>query len=233
MRIYWKRSAVTTVIFTIAGFLVARATLGSFPFVNWPGFCCLGLYNSILQEQVRNQWAFLLLTSVTIYGITGFLIGAFAGTDRQALRIAGLFVIVILAGTLSWNLYRGYERHASHSQLTEDLKRSAMSKLEVDPNDIFALHWLGKHHLIKTRQYQDAEKYFRKIVDLELDKGTFSYEGQRSLIFLATIYQFWGRHQEADVFYRKFIATGPDFKNDLLLWNYNNDYLNTKKKQRK
>jgi tetratricopeptide (TPR) repeat protein len=233
MRIYWTRSAVTTVIFAIAGFLIARATLSFYPYVNWPGFCCLRLYNSIIQEQVQNQWAFLLFTSIVIYGISGFVIGAFARTDRQTMRIAGLFVIVILAGTLVWNLYRSYKRHASHSQLTEDLKQSALSRIEADPNDIFALHWMGKPHLVKTRRYKEAEKYFRKIVDLELDKGAFSYEGQRSLIFLATIYQYWGRHQEADVFYRKFIATGPDFKNDLLLWNYNNDYISTKQKQKK
>ncbi len=233
MRIQWKRSAVTTVIFTIAGFLITRLTLSSFPFINWPGFCCLSLYIRIMQEHVWGEWVFLLIANTAVYGIIGCLIGAFTRTDRQTLRIAGLFVIVVLSGTLFWNLYRGYERYASHSQLTEDLKQSATSKLEVDPNDIYALHWMGKHHLIKTRQYAEAEKYFRKIVDLESDKGAFSYEGQRSLIYLATIYQFWGRHQEAEKFYQKFIATGPDFKNDFLLWNYNNDYLNTKRKQTK
>jgi hypothetical protein len=41
MSIHWKRSAVTTLTFAIAGLVVAWLTIGSFPLVNWPGFVAL------------------------------------------------------------------------------------------------------------------------------------------------------------------------------------------------
>jgi tetratricopeptide (TPR) repeat protein len=91
---------------------------------------------------------------------------------------------------------------------------------------------MGVHHLTRTGRYREAEKYFRKVVDLESAKGGFSPEGQRSLIYLAIIYQSLGEYDRAEEHYQKFIGTDPDLENDLVLLNYNNDYLKRKDDQK-
>jgi tetratricopeptide (TPR) repeat protein len=228
MSIHWKRSAVTTLTFAIAGLVVAWLTIGSFPLVNWPGYCCLSLYLRIMQKHIWEELQYLLIANAAVYGVVGYFIGAFTKTNRQTLYFTGLFSVIVLFGAFSWFFFREHERYIRHSRLTNELKQSATGKLEVDPNDIYALHWMGVHHLTRTGQYREAEKYFRKVVDLESAKGGFSTEGQRSLIYLAIIYQSWGESERAEEHYRKFIGTNPDLENDLVLLNYNRDYLKRK-----
>ncbi len=233
MSIHWKRSAVTTVIFAIAGFVIACLTFSSVPLVNWPGICCLSLYLRIMHESIWEKWEYLFIANAVIYGVIGCFIGAFTRTSRQTLYITGLFVIIILVGAFSWLCFREYERYVKHSRSINEWKRLVTNRLEVDPNDIYALYWVGVHHLTRTGQYLEAERCFKKVVDLELTQNVFSSMGQHSLIYLAIIYQSWGRYQEAENFYQGFIATKPDFNNDLALLNYNNDYLKAKQQQKK
>lgn len=233
MRIHWKRSAVTTVVFAVVGFVVALLTFGSFPLINWPGACCLSLYLRIMHESIWEEWEYLFIANAAVYAVIGCFIGAFTKTNRQTLYITGLFVAIILFGAFSLLCFRECRSYVRRSQSTNELRRSVISKLEVDPNDITALHWMGVHHFTRTGQYQEAEKYFRRVVELEAFGGDSSSYVQRSFIYLAIIYQSWGRHQEAEDFYQKFIATEPDFKNDLVLLNYNNGYLRIKQQQRK
>lgn len=170
----------------------------------------------------------MMITNPLFYGLIGYLVGIFSKSRPQIFYVTGLLAIILLFSSLYLDLIQPYIRHA---RSISQLKQQAIKKLEADPNDIGALHWMGVHHLTRTRQYQQAEKYFRKIVDLESTKADFSSNGQRSLIYLAIIYQSWGQHDKADNYYRQFIATAPDLQNDLVLLNYNNRYLKRKDKQ--
>ena len=229
MGIHWKRGAVTAVTFAIAGFVVAWLTIGSFPLVNWPGYCCLSLYLRIMQRHIWEEWHYLLIANPVVYGVVGYFIGAFTKTNRQTLYFTGLFSVIVLFGAFSWFFFRGYERYVRHSRSISQGVQQAIKKLEADPNDIFWLHCLGVHHLTRTGQYREAEKYFRKVVDLESAKDGFSVYGQRSLIYLAIIYQSWGESERAEEYYQKFIGTNPDFENDLAFLNLNMDYLKRKR----
>lgn len=232
MSIHWKRSAVTTLTFAVAGLVVAWLTMGTFPLVNWPGYCCLSLYLRIMQQHIWEEWHYLLIANAAVYGVVGYFIGAFTKTNRQTLYFTGLFSFIVLFGGFCWFLFSSYERYVRHSRSINELKQAAINKLEADSNDIYALHWMGVHHLTRTGQYREAEKYFRKVVDLESAKGGFSVYGQRGLIYLAIIYQSWGESEQAEEHYQKFIGTNPDFENDLALLNCNMDYLK-KRGQRK
>jgi len=169
--------------------------------------------------------------------VTAYLVESFPKLRRQLFRVTcaiGLSIIplFILFTFLYLLIIQPYIRHIEHARSINQLKQQAIKKLEADPNDIGALHWMGVHHLTRTRRYQEAEKYFRKIVDLESAEGDFSTGGQRSLIYLATIYQSWAEHDKAENYYQQFIATAPNLENDTVLISYNNRYLKKRNSQK-
>lgn len=163
----------------------------------------------------------MFLTNPLFYGVVGYLIGLFSKSRRQVFFITGLLAIILLFISLYFHLILPYIKD---TRSTNQWVQQAIKKLEADPNDIITLHCMGVHHLNGTKQYREAEKYFRKVVDLESVKGSFSSQGQRSLIYLAIIYQSWGESERAEEHYQKFISTNPDLENDLVLVNYNHDY---------
>ena len=111
------------------------------------------------------------------------------------------------------------------------MENDVNTRLAKDPNDIYALHWMGVKHFSRTGKYEEAEKYLQKVISIERPKGTYSIEGQRCLLYLALIYQSWNEKEKAENFYQQFLATNPDLKNDLVLLNYSNDYLRKRKSQ--
>lgn len=229
MNMNHKRGFITAGIFAIAGFIFAIPAYAGEPVIAliFPVLLILRIF--------MEKWDLFLLELLIMiinpifYGIIGYLIGAFSKSTRQVLLITGLLAIVLLFSSFAPE----FKRYIRHSRSINQLKQQAIRKLEADPNDIGALHWMGVHHLTRTGQYQEAEKYFRKIVDLESAEGDFSRGGQRSLIYLAIIYQSWGEHDKAENYYQKFIATTPDLTGDLVLVNYNNRYIKKRPNQQK
>lgn len=224
-----KRGWITAGLFATVGFIFATntfiQTVSLVP--TFPGYFILRIFMDAW-DIGHGGYLLMMITNPLFYGLIGYLVGIFSKSRPQIFYVTGLLAIILLFSSLYLDLIQPYIRHA---RSINQLKQQAIKKLEADPNDIGALHWMGVHHLTRTGQYQQAEKYFRKIVDLESTKADFSSNGQRSLIYLAIIYQSWGQHDKADNYYRQFIATAPDLQNDLVLLNYNNRYLKRKDKQ--
>ena len=232
MNVSKRKGFITAAIFAIAGLIFATVNfvVNAITFPTFPGF--------FISRIFIGKWAVggafyiypvvIMITNPLFYGIIGYLIGAFSKSRRQIFYIAGLFAIVLLLASVYVHAIRPYMARIRHSYSLDQAERQLKEKLETDPNDIIALHWLGVHHLTRTGQYREAEKYFRQVVELEAFEGEFSSYVQRSLIYLAIIYQSWREYDKADNYYRQFIATDPDLEKDLVLLNYNKDYLKRK-----
>lgn len=225
-----KRGLAVGGIFALAGliFVVVSFKMNTGILPSVPGYFILRIFLSPMDIFEGGYAYFMLITNSLFYGVIGYLIGLFSKSRRQAFFITGLLAIILLFISLYFHLILPYIKYTR--SINQGVQQ-AIKKLEADPNDIFWLHCLGVHHF-GTGRYREAEKYFRKVVDLESVKGGFSAEGQRSLIYLAIIYQSWGESERAEEHYQKFIGTGPDLENDLVLLNYNNDYLKRKDNQK-
>lgn len=229
-----KQGCITAAIFAIAGFIFATANFmaNAITIPTFPAFLILRIFIgkwAVLDAFVIYPYL-IIIANPLLYGVVGYLIGLFSKSRRQIFCITGLLAIILLLSSLYFHLIGPYiERSRSINQHKQQMTK----KLEVDPNDIYALHWMGYHHFTRTGQYQEAEKYFRKIVDLESTLSNFPTLQQRNLIYLAIIYQSWGEHDKAENYYRQFIATAPDLTGDLVLMNYNNRYIKKRPNQQK
>jgi tetratricopeptide (TPR) repeat protein len=226
-----KRGLAVGGIFALAGlifvFVIFKTNKGQVLML--PGCFILLIFMSMNDIFEGGHANFIFLTNPLFYGVVGYLIGLFSKSRRQVFFIAGLLTSILL---LYFHLICPCIKYIKDTRSINRGVQQAIKKLEADPNDIFWLHCLGVHHLTRTSKYREAEKYFRKVVDLESAKGGFSAYGQRSLIYLAIIYQSWGESERAEEHYQKFIGTGPDLENDLVLLNYNNNYLKRKDNQK-
>jgi hypothetical protein len=100
--------------------------------------------------------------------------------------------------------------------------QAALDKAAQDPRDVHTLHWIGVQHLTKTRNLAEAERYFLQVVSV----AEFSdSRRQRSLLYLAGIYQGQGKTLLAEQRFREFLETKPDLENDLVLRFYYNDFI--------
>jgi len=229
-----KQGCITAAIFAIAGFIFATANFmaNAITIPTFPAFLILRIFIgkwAVLDAFVIYPYL-IIIANPLLYGVVGYLIGLFSKSRRQIFCITGLLAIILLLSSLYFHLIGPYiERSRSINQHKQQMTK----KLEVDPNDIYALHWMGYHHFTRTGQYQEAEKYFRKIVDLESTLSNFPTLQQRNLIYLDIIYQSWGEHDKAENYYQKFIATAPDLTGDLVLMNYNNRYIKKRPNQQK
>lgn len=226
MRLNNKRGSITAAILAIAGFIFVTANFmaNAITIPSFPAFLILRIF--IGKWAVGDAFVIypylIIIANPLLYGVVGYLIGLFSKSRQQIFCITGLLAIILLFSSLYFHLIGPY---IEHSRSINRMKQQAIKKLEANPNDIYALHWMGVHHLTRTRQYQEAEKYFRRVVELETYGCDFSTFVQRSLIHLAIIYQSQGKHDKAEYYYRQFIATDPDLKDDLVLLNYSNQYL--------
>jgi tetratricopeptide (TPR) repeat protein len=226
-----KRGLAVAGIFALAGFIFVAVSFKANTTIipSLPGYFVLRMFLSE-HDIFNSEYVYLMLvTNPLFYGMIGYLVGLFSKSHRQVFFIIGLLAIILLFISLYFHLIWPYIKD---TRSTNRGVQQAIKKLEADPNDIITLHCMGVHHLNGTKQYREAEKYFRKVVDLESVKGGFSSQGQRSLIYLAIIYQSWGEYDRAEEHYQKFISTGPDLENDLVLLNYNNDYLKRRDNQK-
>ncbi|HUT28898.1 MAG TPA: tetratricopeptide repeat protein [Sedimentisphaerales bacterium] len=190
-----------------------------------PGYVILKQFVSFWELDERLV-PLLLIANAAAYATLGYLVGLvlFAGSLRQ--RVIALGIILAMALALL-----GYiiSTRARPSPSIGQLRDQMLASLRADPNDVYALHWLGFHHFSRTARFDQAEEYFSKVVDLESQKGAYSTFGRRSLIYLAIICQRRDDHDRAEGYYQKFMATNPDLQRDMVFRNYSNRYLNDKK----
>jgi len=217
---------VVIISFAAAGLIFAILGLyGIIGIPSYPGFWLLSLFFTS-GEIGHGIGTFVLLTNPVLYALAGYIISLLSKSRLHLFVIAGLLLSALLLSSL---YFEGIEPMVRRSNRTDQLKRQALDKLQTNPNDIYSLHWMGVHHFTRTGDNQQAEKYFRKIVASEMEHEETLF--QRSLIYLAIIYQDQGKLNMAEECYSKFIKTSPDLKTDTVLLNYNNRYLKTTTKK--
>ncbi len=228
-RVCFKRGVLTAAIFAIAGFLLAFAGLcfaepfrSFFTLPRLPGWYALRLCATPME--IGHGYAFFLpVTNAVVYAVIGFIIGLFSGSQRNATRFGSGMAIIIVLSMLAVPV----TRYVNSVQRTALQKSEYEQRLREQPDDAKSLHWLGVHHFSRTGDLRQAEEYFRKLVELEHNQIPPLYR-QRSLLYLAMIYQREGRHEKAEEMYMLFVDTHPDLDNDLVLLNYSRQYMKQK-----
>ena len=219
-----KQGYVTAAMFAVAGFLFAlwvlHANTALLP--GAPGLFVLLLFFSEW-EIGHGLITFILLTNPLLYAVAGYAVGGFSRSRQQVIYIAGSLAIVLLFSSVYLHVVRPYAKNRqSVRQRTEILTK----KLLADPNDVTALFFIGVHRFGPTGEPELAKECFLRVVELEEFGGEFSSYVQRSFLYLALIYQSRQEQDQAESYHKKFLATGPDLENDLVLLNFNRRYLN-------
>lgn len=221
-----KHGLLTASAFAGVGLLVCLPVLfGVSSFLMYPGLLVLRLFMSPMTIGHGGGVWLVFATNPVCFGILGFLAGQFLRTRRQVRVGVVVFVVAaVLAEGAAQGAYAGLAAARRAAQI-EQLKEQALAKLRQDPNDAYSLHWMGVHHFDRTRDYDEAARYFGRLAEAESAQGEFSGYGQRALIYLAIIHKSRGRVQEAEEMYRRFVATRPDFERDTALRNLRAGYL--------
>lgn len=223
----YKRGLKVAAIFAFFGLISGIPNFHSQDFMNpfnMPGILLLRIFWSDW-EIGHGGFLFNIIANPLCYAIAGFCIGAFTRSIKALYASVGILAVCLFS-------YHFYTYSLPKIRLDNRIKKQHQNditdRLAKDPNDIYALHAMGVKHFTQTHKYNEAEKYFQKVVSIEQPKGTFSTEGQRCLLYLALIYQSWNQKDKAENYYQQFLATNPDFNSDFVLLNYNNDYLRKK-----
>ncbi len=206
-RTKWGKGLPLAAAFGVCGFLIGTPMLaGALWVLNFPGWMLLRIFFSDMEIGGGIYWL-LMVTNPICYGLVGYLVGLLTRTRRQAFLTAGIVAAAaILVTVVAQAVLPAMERRRG----TARLRREALTRLQADPEDVYALHWLGVHAYSRTRDYEEAAARFQRAAEVESKKGAFSIYGQGSLIYLALIYQSWGELDQAETYYDRFIATHPD-----------------------
>ncbi len=218
-----RQGCVAAVIYAIAGLAFAYLVVyvKTTPLPGAPGIPVLFLFFDGW-ELGHGAIGFLFVTNPLVYAIAGYAVGGFSRSRRQAIYITGSLAIVLLFSSVYLQVVRPYVKHChSVRQRTQRLTETLAAK----PNDIEALFGMGVLRFDSTSEPELAKKSFLRVVELEEFGGEFSAYVQRSFLYLALIYQSGQEQEQADRYYKEFLATEPDLENDLLLLNYNRRYL--------
>jgi tetratricopeptide (TPR) repeat protein len=172
--------------------------------------------------------AWIPLVNAIIYGAIGFVLGAFSGSRRNAIRWGTGFAIVLVLGMFAVPA----ASYVASIQRTARLRDGFEQRLKEDPKDREALFWMGVHHFSRTSDLREAEGYFRKFVELDRNGSPPSSKVQYSFLYLAIILQAQGLHDQADAMYTEFLNAQPDLENNLVLLNYSRDYQKRKSKDK-
>jgi hypothetical protein len=164
-------------------------------------------------------WGQLMVANLVVYGLVGYAIARVVRSWRPLLFATAIVIAVTASATTAVVCVR---HRVDEQRLMSRLMQDCLLKLEQDPNDVCSLHWLGVHHLTRTRQLRDAQRYFLRVVDL--NKADHSVELQRSLIYLAVIYQSTGDSGRAEEYHERFLASNPDLEQDNVLRHYDAEY---------
>ena len=218
-----RQGCVAAAIYAIAGLAFAYLVVyvKTTPLPGAPGLLVLLLFFDGW-EIGHGAIGFIFVTNPLVYAVAGYAVGGFSKSRRQAIYITGSLAIVLLFSSVYLQVVRPYVRHCrSVRQRTQRLTET----LAADPNDMEALFCMGVLRFDSTAEPQLARESFLRVVELEEFGGEFSSYVQRSFLYLALIYQSDQEQDQAERYYKKFLATEPDLKNDLLLLNYNRRYL--------
>lgn len=170
----------------------------------------------------HGAFIFNIIANPIFYAVAGFCIGLLT----KSMKAVSIWCGILAASFFSYHFYiYTLPKIRMENSIKREHQNDIPDMLAKDPNDIYALHAMGVKHFTKTLKFDEAAKYFQKVVSIEKPAGTYSTEGQRCLLYLALIYQSWNEKEKAEEYYQQFIATNPDLKNDFVLLQYSNNYL--------
>jgi hypothetical protein len=157
-------------IFAIFGFLFGLPIMNSLNPLNMPGLYILRILWSDW-EIGHGGFLFNILTNTFCYAIAGFLIGLFSKSGNMILIWVGVFVLSLCSYYFFIYTLPSYKLNQN---IMRQLRQEVDDRLAKDPNDVYALHWMGVHHLTRTGNYKEAEKYFKKVVDIQSLQKVYS-----------------------------------------------------------
>ncbi len=216
----FKRGLKVAGIFAIFGFIFGLSINKVNPF-NAPGILLLRIFWSNW-EIGHGSILFNIISNPLCYAVGGFGIGLFTKSIKGV--YVWLFVLFIYIFSFNFFVYT-LPKLKMENSIKREHQNDMTDRLEKDPNDIYALHALGVKHFTKTLKFDEAEKYFQKVISIERPTGIYSIEGQRCLLYLALIYQSRNEKDKAEDYYKQFMATNPNLTDDLVFLNYSNVYL--------
>jgi len=189
-----------------------------------PGYWALGIAVSIL-DLPRDGWNGLPLVigaNCILHGAIGFIVGRMSLSWMGVVRKGAIICALAALASMSFDVLLPKIRDRRH---LDQMVREKMAMLKADPENAYALHWLAVHHFSRTQRLADAECFFAKVVAIESSETDYSELGQRSLLYLAIIYQTQGKSKQAESMYRRFIGTDPDLDGDVVLRTWSREYL--------
>lgn len=218
-----RRGYVTAAIYGILGLVFALAVFSAdtVPLPAAPGLYILLFFMSGW-EIGHGGIILILMTNPLLYAVAGYVVGGFSRSRRQVICITGALAVILLFSSVCVHVVRPYvkNRH-SIKQTTQRLT----DKLAADPNDVTALFCMGIHRFGSLDDTMLAKESFLRVVELEEFGGKFSPYVQRSFLYLALICQARQEQDQAESYYKEFLATEPDLQNDRVLLNLNRRYL--------
>jgi len=213
---------VTAVIFGVVGIAITGALGQVAPAMG--GYLVIRSVGELLRLP-RDGWnAVPLVVGVNgaLYAAVGFCLARRAKSLKPLLRQSCVIAAALITLSFVFDVAVPQARDALHLR---ELVRQNLAVVEAAPESIYALHWLGHHHFARTGKFQDAERYFRRVLDARADESHYSVYAQRCLIYLALIHLSQGKTGQAETEYRSFLATAPDLADDLVLVYLNKLYM--------
>jgi hypothetical protein len=156
-----------------------------------------------------------------LYGALGFIVGRKSLSWMGVVKKGAIICALVALASLWFDVLLPKIRNRRH---LDRMVRENVARLEGNPEDVNALHWLGFHHFRRTKRLAEAERFLAKVVTIESTKTDYSHHGQRSLVYLAIIYQTQGKERQAVNMYRRFIDTDPDLDGDGVLMSRYREY---------
>ena len=218
-----KRQWGTAAVFGAAGGPLAVAFWRVAPVVIMPGWWALSIVVSVfgLPTDGWNPAPLVIAGNCMLYGALGFIVGRKSLSWMGVVKKGAIICALVALASLWFDVLLPKIRYRRYM---DRMVRERVAMLERNPEDIYALHWLGFHHFIRTKRLAEAERFFAKVVAIESTKTDSSHHGQHSLVYLAIIYQTQGKGKPAVSMYRRFIDTDPDLDGDGVLMSRYREY---------